>query len=418
MQDIRDDERKRTTIVAGRSPESFVLSINRFARALGLSLWITTFACAYPTPAASTASTSVAFAGFAYAGDFTNIDTRFKYSKRYERALLAAGSDINARIRQLLSGRQYPFDLNFSESSENKGDEVLVTALTVTGETVSQEEFGSVHKLFVQVRAEALIFDFVSKKIRRTYPLSFAYLDVLNHSPRDAEIDERVTKAYEGAQGKKGILARYADALSASTLPHNGDLFLQITKVSIAPEAAPAIRPELAAVAGAPESWVADHFSEALNSQAGVALFPYSPGAAIGGAMQMRLANTDYNLKFPDPDWDIDLSLNGVKKVTYAQNAAGTSYVYGSYVTVKVIRHGALQPLLDAEFKNGEVKEVPASQTYVDDLPAYSDSIRGLFDKLAQVLGGQDLPWLKSAAMTPDISKQITATRGLLQKCK
>jgi hypothetical protein len=83
-----------------------------------------------------------------------------------------------------------------------------------------------------------------------------------------------------------------------------------------------------------------------------------------------------------------------------------------------VIRHGAVQPILDAEFKNGEVKEVPASQTYVDDLPAYNDSIRGLFDKVAQVLGGQDLPWLKTAAVTPDIGKQIAATRGLLQKCK
>jgi hypothetical protein len=418
MHDIRDDGRKRATMVAGKCAALSILSFNHFAKVLWLSFWITTLPSANVALASVPASTTVAFAGVAYAGDFSNIDTRFRYSKRYERSLLATGADINTRIRQLLSRGPYPFDLNISDSIENKGDEVLVTALTLTGETVSQEEFGPVHKLFVQIRAEALIFDFVSKKIRRTYPLSFAYLDVLNHSPSDAEIDERIIKAYEGTQGKRGILARYADALATATLPHNGDLFLQITKVSIAPQAAPAIRPELAAIPGAPESWVADHFSEALNSQAGVALFPYSPGAAIGGAMQMRLANTDYNLQFPDPDWEIAVNLNTVKKVMYAQNAAGTSYVYGSYATVKVIRHGAIQPILDAEFKNGEVKEVPASQTYVDDLPAYNDSIRGLFDKLAQVLGGQDLPWLKTAAVTPDIGKQITATRGLLQKCK
>jgi len=418
MHHIRDDERNCMPPAACNGAASFLRLFTHFAKALWLSIWLATLPSANVALAAVPASTTVAFAGVAYAGDFSNIDTRFKYSKRYERSLLATGADINARIRQLLSRGPYPFDLNVSDSMENKGDEVLVTALTVTGETVSQEEFGPVHKLFVQIRAEALIFDFVSKKIRRTYPLSFAYLDVLNHSPSDAEIDERVIKAYEGAQGKRGILERYADALRTATLPHNGDLFLQMTKISIAPEAAPAIRPDLAAVAGAPESWVADHFSEALNSQAGVALFPYSPGAAIGGTMQLRLANTDYNLQFPDPDWEIAVNLNSVKKVMYAQNAAGTSYVYGSYATVKVIRHGAIQPILDAEFKNGEVKEVPASQTYVDDLPAYNDSIRGLFDKLAQVLGGQDLPWLKTAAVTSDIGKQITATRGLLQKCK
>jgi hypothetical protein len=172
------------------------------------------------------------------------------------------------------------------------------------------------------------------------------------------------------------------------------------------------------ATPGAPESWVADHFEEALNSKAGVALFPYSPGSAIGNVMQMKLNNTDFNLQFPDADWEIAIDLTGVKKVKYAENAAGASYVYGSYATVRIAPHGAAQAILDAQFKNGEVKEVPVSQTYVDDLPAYNDSIRGLFDKLAEVLGGQDLPWLKTSAVTANIGKQITATRGLLQKCK
>jgi hypothetical protein len=301
MHDIRDDDRNRVPRTASTGAASFVRPFTHFAIVLWLFVWIATLASANVALAAVPASTTVAFAGFAYADHFGNVDIRFKYSKRYERSLLATGTAINARIRQRLSSRQYPFDLNVSDSFENRGDEVLVTALTLTGETVSQEQLGAVHKLFVQIRAEALIFDFVSKQIRRTYPPSFAYLEVLNHSPSDAAIDERVIKAYEGAQGKTGILTRYADAPATATLPHNGDLFLQVTKVSTASESAPAIRPEIAAVAGAPESWIADHFSEALNSQAGVALFPYSPGAAIGDTMQMRLANTDYNLQFPRP---------------------------------------------------------------------------------------------------------------------
>jgi hypothetical protein len=372
---------------------------------------------AVSTPSWTHAST-VTCAGFAYAGDFNAIESRFKYSKRYEQSVIKNGSPLSTVVCRSLAGRQYPFDLNTTDNIDSKGDEALVTALTVTGETVSEETFGPIHKLFVQIRAQALIFDFATKKIRRTYPLSFAYLDALDHSPSDSEIDERVAKAYEGAQGKDGIFARYALALTRATLPHNGDLFLQITKVTISPDASPAIRPEMSNIPGAPESWVADHFGEALNSKAGVALFPYSPGSAIGGVMQMKLNNTDFNLQFPDPDWDISITLTGVKRVKYAENAVGTSYVYGSYATLRIAPHGAVQAILDGQFKNGEVKEVPASQNYVDDLPAYNDSIRGLFDKLAEVLGGQDLPWLKTAAVTPNIGQQIIATRGLLQKCK
>jgi hypothetical protein len=363
-------------------------------------------------------SSSVAFAGLAYAGDAGGIEARFKYSKRYEAALLANGDDINVKVRQSLSGHRYPFELNTTTTVESKGDETLVTALLVTGETVSVEQFGSHYKLFVQIRAQALIFDFNSQKVRRAYPLSFAYLDALEHTPTEGEIDGAVAKAYGGAQGKQGIFGRYADALAATRLPYNGEVFLQITKVTLDTDAAPAIRPEMATIRGAAESWLADHFGEALNSKAGVALLPYAKGYAIGNVMAMRLADTDFNLTIPAPDWEISIDLTGVKKVKYAENAVGTSYVYGSYATIRIAMRDEPHAIFDAQFKNGEVKEVPASQTYVDDLPAYNDSIRGLFDKVAEVLGGQDLPWLKTAAVTPDIDKQITATRGLLQKCK
>ena len=390
------------------------IPFNRFGTLRGVFA-LTVFAISVLTPSFSYSS-SIAYAGFAYAGDSSAIDTRFKYSRRYEQSLAATGTDINSKLRQSVSSRHYPFDMVYS--MESKGDEVLVTALLVTGETVSVERFGPHYKLFVQIRAQALIFDFKSKKIRRAYPMSFAYLDAFEHAPSEGEIDSAVAKAYEGAQGKLGIFGRYADALAGAKLPYAGELFLQITKVTIDPSAAVAIRPEMAAIPGVAESWLADHFGEALNSKAGVALLPYTKGYAIGNVMAMRLADTDFNLQIPAPDWEISIDLTGVKKIKYAENAVGTSYVYGTYASIRIAVRDEPHAVLDAQFKNGEVKEVPASQDYVDDLPAYNDSIRGLFDKLAEVLGGEDLPWLKTAAVTPDIGKQITATRGLLQKCK
>jgi hypothetical protein len=34
----------------------------------------------------------------------------------------------------------------------------------------------------------------------------------------------------------------------------------------------------------------------------------------------MKLNDTDFNLQFPDPDWEIAIDLTGVKKVKYAEN--------------------------------------------------------------------------------------------------
>ena len=376
----------------------------------------------FTSPRLSHATTPLTYAGLAYAGNFANIESRFKYSKRYEARLKSQGADINTNLREIVKGGRYPlFELNTTENTEIKGDSTLVTTLTVTGETISDETFGPVHKLLVQIRAQAMIFDFQSKTLLRAYPLSFAYLDALNHAPSEADIDERVAYAYEGAQGKDGIFARYVQALSHATLPRNDGLFLQITDVKIDPEAAPAISKVLSEdpdAAAAADTWLADHLDEALNTYAGVPVIPYSVGYAVGNVMQLHLADSNFSIKFPEPNVTISVELTGVKRVQYAQNNVGTSYIYGAFANLKIATQGSPHSTLEASFKNGEVKEVPITQGYVDDLPAYSDAIRGLFNKLSDELGGKDTPWLKSATASPDIKAQLTAARGLLQKCK
>ena len=73
---------------------------------------------------------------------------------------------------------------------------------------------------------------------------------------------------------------------------------------------------------------------------------------------------------------------------------------------------------LDSEFKNGEVKLVPASQQGVDDFPAYTDSLRGLFTKLSNAMAAGGDPWLADAASAKDISQQIIAAKEVLNSCK
>jgi hypothetical protein len=73
---------------------------------------------------------------------------------------------------------------------------------------------------------------------------------------------------------------------------------------------------------------------------------------------------------------------------------------------------------MDAELKNGEIKLVPVTQTYVDDFPAFYDSVNGLFVKLAEALDGRGNTWIKTAAAAPDIDKQVASTRELVKLCK
>jgi hypothetical protein len=125
-----------------------------------------------------------------------------------------------------------------------------------------------------------------------------------------------------------------------------------------------------------------------------------------------------FNLKLPQPDYEFVVNLSQLKKVTYNETAAGKSLIYGAFASVKLSEPLSGHVYLDGQYKNGEIKVVSAIQENTEDFPAFQDSIRGLFTKLAGVIAGDNNPWLKSATSGKDINKQIASTRELLKKCK
>lgn len=362
---------------------------------------------------------TVSMAGFAYSGDFQSLQSRFPYSQRFEASLGAPG--LNGLIREAVAARPpKAFELAGADLAELKGrDQAITVALVMNGETVSTERFGDHTKLFIQLRAQAMFFDFKSMTVLRAYPFSVAYVDLLDHAPTPEELAERVRTLYTGTGATAGILGRFVDALGKATLPAQVPRFLQVTQVTVSDEARQALPAELAGQPGVAETWIADMLGEAISSRTGVPILPYAKGYAIGQVMSMRIADGSvYALKLPEPDYAVEANLLRFGRFEHAKVAAGTSYIYASKVHLKVHQPLSGRAYLDAEFKNGEVKTVPSSQRSVDDFPAYSDSLRGLFTKLANVLAGASDAWLKDATAAKDIDPQIKATQEVLNSCK
>jgi hypothetical protein len=135
--------------------------------------------------------------------------------------------------------------------------------------------------------------------------------------------------------------------------------------------------------------------------------------------MSMKVADGSvFALKLPQPDYEIKLQLTGVKKVKYGESTSGASYIYGTYSNISIEEPLSGTKYLDTKLKNGEIKLVPASQTYVDDFPAFYDSLNGMFKKLALAVAGGDTEWIKAAASSSEIDLQLKKTRELIQLCK
>jgi len=376
----------------------------------------------FPLSAAAQAS-QVALAGLSFAGDAKTLPSRFPYSLKLEEAQKNAGKRAFQIIKEAVD-RYTNKDLEFTAdqiADLKASDRVLATTLTVNAETVSLEKFGDLRKLFVLIRGQAVFFDFKSMSVVRSYPLSFAYIDTfVGRDPNEAEILDRVQKVYAGAGGKPGIYERYAATLGQANLPSRTSRYLQVTNVAISDEVKGTLPTYLTDRPGVAESWAADMVSEAISTRVGVPIMPFTKdNYAIGNTMSMRVADGSvYTLTLPQPDYEISVKLDIAKKVKFGENNVGTSWVYGTGVQIKVDQPLANLVYLDTPLKNGEVKIVPATQSYVDDFPAFYDSWNGLFNKLALTVTGEEQKWIKSATKTADIDAQIKKFNSLLQQCK
>ncbi|MET4576191.1 hypothetical protein ABIE13_001291 [Ottowia thiooxydans] len=386
----------------------------------GLFLLVTWLLCSQS--AVSQQIPEVAFAGFAYSGSASTIATRFPHSVRYEQELQGTGTSIGQNVLRLLDATP-PSHLKIVPQIEAlKGrDQALAVALVIGAETISVEQFGNMHKLMVLVRGQTMFFDFKSMNVVRAYPISFAYIDLLDHAPTADEVQTRVKLVYQGTGEKAGMLARFSQSIAKAQIPAGVPRFLQVASVQLTPEAMEVLPSYIKSEPGAAETWAADLVSEAISTRAGVPIVPYAKGYAIGNVMSMRVSDgTVFELKLPKPDYEIKVELSGFRKVKFNEVQGGaTSYVYGSYARMQIEEPLSGKAYLNTALKNGETRVIPASQRYVDDFPHFYDAVNGLFVKLAQGMDGKgDEKWLRSAASAKDIDLQIASTRELIKQCK
>lgn len=364
----------------------------------------------------------VALAGIAYSGSASTIKNRFPYSQQYEEQKKNAGTPIHQDIYQAIS-KMAPENLKITPQIEEiKGrDQALVTALVVGSETISIEQFGQAHKLMVLIRGQAMFFDFKSMNIVRSYPISFAYVDLLDHVPTQAEVLTRVKMVYEGANDKPGLIGRFANTVAKAKMPSQVSRYIQIADVQIKPEALSSLPDYIKSEPGAAETWAADLAGEAISTRAGIPIIPYAKGYAIGNVMSMRISDGEvWELKLPKPDYEISIEFSGFKKVKFSEVEGGaTSYVYGAYSGIKINEPLSGKIFLETPLKNGETSVVPASQKYIDDFPHFYNALNLTFVKLAQVLDGRgDEKWVRSAASAKNIDQQISQTKELIKTCK
>jgi len=394
-------------------------------------MWQIAFAalcfCSHLATAASDSTanpSSISIAGFAFEGDHASAAARFPYSyKVYERLREDAQETLSKQVADRAMSIKNPalelLPMDMGVNLKNS-DQALMAVLVLTNEVVSTEVFGTYYKTFVNLRGNALVFDYKSKTVVRSYPLNVVLFDATTHAPTEGEIGHYVENLIMRQDGKD-LLSQFAKRLSSATLPQVGGHTVQVRRAEVSPEALALMPEPLRNDPGAVESMIGDTFASILSDKMGVSVLPSKIGHAIGGTMRLRLENGDDQiLKIGEGDYLFDLKVAKFAKIKNAENNVGASYVYGVYGNAHFF-----EPLLNTDFintdlKNGEVALVPAGELYRDDFPAYQDAIRGLFNKFSDAImqPNSNSAWIMKAAAAKDISTQLQIAREKLGTCK
>lgn len=379
-------------------------------------------AAASLSPVSKAQAADVAIAGFAFGGDFGSASQRFPHSFAIYQKFSAnpASKNLSRQVFERAASIQNPaFALAPADAMVNlkRSDQALMTALVLTGETISTEDFGSYYKTFVNLRGDALIFDYKSQTVVRSYPLSVVLFDATKERPTQERIQGFVEQLLMRPDDSS-LISQYVNRLSQAALPQAGTLSVQVKNAQIAPEALALLPEVLRNNPAVAEKMLAESFASILSAKLGLPMLPSSIGHTAG-VMSMRLENgDDYNLKVGTGDYLFDLKLNKLVKIKQAENNVAAAYLYGAYANVHFFEPLQNSAFLKSDIKNGEAALIPAGQVSADDFPAYEGALRGLFNKLAAAIQEPGSKWISTAANAKDIHTQLDNTREILRKCR
>jgi len=364
-------------------------------------------------------NTTAYFAGFALRGAATSLKQRFPYSYAIASENVNGVNHLDAVLRQdLYQFHSSKFTLDLYGQGDLSHGQSTSVAFVLNRETVGHEQIGNIYKLYIQLSGSVLFFDFRGMKVEASYPASLEYIDAFRAPPTQHQIAHDVRKLYFG-HASVNLLRQYLHELKQANPRTRVGNTLRLTSVQIAPGALAKFPPFLQSDSAEAKEYVAESFDKALVANQHVSVLPYAKDVAIGNKMALRFSNgTIYDLSIPRPDYDIHLTVNGFAKFPIQKTAFASSWVYAVYGHLKLFEPLSDDIYLNASFRDGVVKVVPANEDHFMSWPVYQDAMLTLFANVTKALSNPNSAWAQKASNNPAIHNQLLKVKDVLQSCR
>ena len=138
----------------------------------------------------------------------------------------------------------------------------------------------------------------------------------------------------------------------------------------------------------------------------------------------LRFENTQREIKLPNPDFHIHLTIRGFKNVLFKEGNIDEQWIYGSYTNIKIIQPDLdenQKVKMDEKFKHGlniEMSKRSMENKESFEWIFFNDSLKMLFDNFSKQTVEMDKKWLKSANDNKKIKKLFEDLKSIYDSCK
>ena len=164
----------------------------------------------------------------------------------------------------------------------------------------------------------------------------------------------------------------------------------------------------------------AKSLSSFLSYNNNIAIVPYAEDRSSSSIM-LTFENTQREIKLPNPDYHIHLTIRGFKSVLFDESNIDEQWIYGSYINIKIFQPELNKIYFEEKFKNGlnvEFSKRATTNKESFEWIFYVDSLKFLFDNLSKQTIEVDKKWLKSSNDNKKISKEFKRLNEIYESCK
>ncbi len=345
------------------------------------------------------------FAGFSFRGDYSQISTNYPKTLSISNQKLAdQRSILDATLVDKIKNIKIKGGNLVLGELANLDDGSLILACCLDTELISVEQFDDGFKLVIDLGAQALFFDYSSMKVVASYPIMVELIDYLPIEPDDKIITNRIGDLLLSRKYNLNLFDDFIAILQKIEIKKSYSSSLKVTDVLLEERAFSYLPPRFRNDPNNFKIFIAQNLGKFLSNNQGVSILPYTKGYDIGNKIAVRFTDAKvFELDIPEPQFAIELTVRGFKKVCTDQKASGSCWVYGSFAKIKVFQPMLGKVYMDDKIKQGVSKIVPSTQKTVNDWPSYQNSLMALFNDTTKKFS---------------TDSKYTKVRKVIEKCK